>query len=261
MKKFILKKNVVESRYIIKEKFNEKQKRKIEEILEYVDSELNSLRYNKAIKYDKRGFSQYYFSLLKLKHLFLKIFNKKDYNSRFIKILLFFFNFIYSFTINALFFRDETMHKIYLEGGDFNFIYQLPQIIYSTIITFILMRIINFLGLSQDNILKLKRETKLNRLGVKAKRTIEKLRVKFTLFFVITFIFIVIFWYYLGCFCAVYQNTQFHLIKDTLISFGISNITPFGINLLPGLLRIHSLSKYNKRKKYLYNFSKFLQKL
>ena len=44
-------------------------------------------------------------------------------------------------------------------------------------------------------------------------------------------------------FCAIYKNTQLHLIKDTLISFGLSFIYPFGINLLPGLFRIPSLSE------------------
>ena len=70
-----------------------------------------------------------------------------------------------------------------------------------------------------------------------------------------------IFCYYLGCFCAVYQNTQFHLIKDTLISFGISNITPLGINLLPGLFRIPAISKKGSGKICLYVLSKLLQKL
>ena len=58
-------------------------------------------------------------------------------------------------------------------------------------------------------------------------------------------------------FGAVYRNTQNHLINDTLISFGLSLIYPFGINLLPGLCRIPALSNQNKNK-YLYNLSKFI---
>ena len=65
-------------------------------------------------------------------------------------------------------------------------------------------------------------------------------------------------------FCAIYSNTQIHLIKDTLISFGISLLTPFGFYLLPGIFRISALSnrnkksKKNKTRKFLYIFSKFL---
>ena len=59
-------------------------------------------------------------------------------------------------------------------------------------------------------------------------------------------------------FCVIYKNTQFHLLNDTLSSIGLSLIIPFVIYLLPGIFRILSLSS-NRKKKYLYNFSKFLQ--
>jgi hypothetical protein len=60
-------------------------------------------------------------------------------------------------------------------------------------------------------------------------------------------------------FGTIYKNTQLHLIKDTLISFGLSLIYPFGINLLPGLFRIPSLSDKKGKRKYIYSISKILQ--
>ena len=60
-------------------------------------------------------------------------------------------------------------------------------------------------------------------------------------------------------FGAIYKNTQYHLLKDTLISFGLSLLYPFGIYLLPGFFRIPAISNSKKNKKYLYRFSKFLQ--
>ncbi len=62
-------------------------------------------------------------------------------------------------------------------------------------------------------------------------------------------------------FGVIYKNNQFHLLKDTLISFGISLIYPFGIYLLPGIFRIPSLSNHKKQRECMYNFSKFLQLL
>ena len=50
----------------------------------------------------------------------------------------------------------------------------------------------------------------------------KKLIIKFILYFIISFIFLMIFWYYLSMFGAIYSKTQFLLIKDTLISFGLS---------------------------------------
>ena len=46
-----------------------------------------------------------------------------DYNIQIIKKFLFFFSFCLDFTINALFFTDETIHKIYEDKGNFNFLY------------------------------------------------------------------------------------------------------------------------------------------
>ena len=60
-------------------------------------------------------------------------------------------------------------------------------------------------------------------------------------------------------FGAVYINTQFHLLKDTLVSFGLSFFYPFGLCLLPGIFRIPALSDPKKRRVYLYKFSKILQ--
>ena len=74
-----------------------------------------------------------------------------------IKFSIFFFNIATYITVNSLFFNDSTMHKIYTDGGSYNFIYQLPQIIYSTIISAVLNGIIKILGLSDKNILNFKK--------------------------------------------------------------------------------------------------------
>ena len=237
---------------------NEEIKGKEKEILGYTNVELDDLGYKKAIKFDHGTYLEYYFSLLSSKHLIIRIFEKNDYNSRIIKLFLCFFNFISCYAVNALFFSDETMHKIYEDGGDFNIIYQLPQIVYSTIISFIIDTITNYLANSQDNILDLKHEKKLKNIEDKAKSTLMALQIKFIGFFFISFLFLLLFWYYLGCFCAVYKNTQYHLIKDTLISFGTGNLYPLAINLIPGLFRIPSLSKPSKNNKLKYKFSKFI---
>ena len=59
-------------------------------------------------------------------------------------------------------------------------------------------------------------------------------------------------------FCAIYKNTQIHLIYDTLMSFGISFLFPFGFYLLPGIIRKIALSCEEYKRKLLYDFIKFL---
>ena len=84
------------------------------------------------------------------------------------------------------------------------------------------------------------------------------LKIKFILFFIFSYIFLFSFWFYLSCFCFVYKNTQLFLLKDTLISFGVSLIYPLGLILVPGLLRIVSFSRKTNNKECLYNISKFI---
>ena len=230
-----------------------------EKNLEYKDFELNCLDYEFALKYDKRTYIQYYFGLLKTNHLFIFSFiTFNDYNSRIIKMFLFFYFFAIDLTVNALFFNDETMHKIYIDEGKYNFIYQIPQIVYSSLISNIFDFLTKFLALSQDSIVKLKQERKMKDLDKKYKKLLKNLKIKFLLFFTLTFIFLFFFWYYISCFCGVYTNTQIHLIKDSVISFLTSLIAPFGIYLIPGLFRIPSLSNPKKKRECLYNFSKIL---
>ena len=60
-------------------------------------------------------------------------------------------------------------------------------------------------------------------------------------------------------FGAVYTKTQYHLIKDTLISFSLSLLYPFGIYLLPGFCRIPALSNRQNKKECLYKVGLYLQ--
>ena len=176
-----------------------------------------------------------------------------------IKICLFFFSFVLYFTVNALFYTDTTMHDIYENSGAYNFIYHLPQVIYSTLISTVINMIVKTLSLSEKNILQIKNEKNYKRCNKKRQQILNCLKLKFTCFYIFSFMFLFLFWYYLSCFCAVYRNTQNHLIKDTLLSFSLSLLYPLGINLIPGFFRIPSLKKPKTDKKCLYNISKIIQ--
>ena len=95
---------------------------------------------------------------------------------------------------------------------------------------------------------------------IKKARTLKnKLTIKFVFYFIISFLFLMFIWYYVSMFCVIYRNTQIHLLKDNLMSIGLSFLIPFGIYLLPGLFRMPALSNKKSQRQCLYNFSKFLQ--
>ena len=102
-------------------------------IKNYIDEEINDLSYDSAKKYDKRTYFQYYISLLKTQHsLLCALFNNNDYNSGIIKMNSFFIGFAIEYIVNALFYNDDTMHKIYESKGQFDLETQLPIIVYSS---------------------------------------------------------------------------------------------------------------------------------
>ena len=233
---------------------------KVKNIMSFNDQELNKLSYKLALKYDARTFCQYYISLIKTKHsLIFYLCHKDDYNSRLIKIDLFLISFVIYYTVNTFFYNDNTMHAIYEDKGKYRLDYRIPQIIYSSIISAVLNALLKMLSLSEDDIIKLKQNKNKKNIDKRNEELFDKLNIKFVFYFIVGSIFMLFFWYYLSMFCAIYKNTQIHLLKDTLISFGLSMFYPFLIYLLPAMFRIHALSSKKNKREYLYSFSKILQ--
>ena len=249
--------------YNVINNFGEKKniKRKLKQLkinskIQLNDQELNTLDYNMALILDKRTYFQYYLSLLKKKHLIIFTFlPNNDYNLQHIKIILFLLSFSLYFSINGFFFSDETMHQIYESNGIANYLNQIASIIYSSIIPSIINLILKQLSLSENSILKLKREANIKKAMDIGKDIQRCMQIKFSIFFILSYLLLLFFWYFISCFCGVYKNTQNILIIDTLISFGLSMLYPFGLNLLPGLFRIPALTAKKKDKKCIYKIS------
>ena len=248
------------------------------------DYELNFLNFSEALKYDKRELREYYCSLICYKQIIIySFFNIGDYTSGIIKKFIFFLSFALHYASNAVFFNDNVMHQIYIDNGSYNFIYQIPFICYSFIISNVVLRIImETLVLVEKNVLEIKRQKTKILAEEQKKKSLRCIMIKYIIFFILCSVLLIGFWIYLTCFSAVYQKTQIHLIKNTLISFGLSSIYPFLINIIPGIFRRDALnSKSNKRsntpkvmgirtssenvllksREYVYKFSKILQLL
>ena len=233
--------------------------KKLKSMMKYTDDELNDLSYYEALNNDKRSYWIYYASLIKTKHEFINafIFNK-DYNTKIIKIDLFIFGFSLNYAVNGLFFNDDTMHKVYENEGLFDISYQLPLIIYSSFISMFLGSLVQMLGSSNDAISDFKLSKNIKNVDKRAKNLIKTLKKKYIFYFILSFLLLFSFWYYISVFDAVYINTQFLLLEDTLIGFAFSMVTPFILYLIPGIFRIPALSTTHGNRRCLYAFSKFL---
>ena len=229
-------------------------------IIQLNDYELNTLIYAEALQIDKRSYIHFYFSLLKRNQLFIfSFYTKNDYNLRSIKISKFFFIFALSYAINALFFTDENMEIIFILNGKFNIIYQIPEIIYSSLLSSTINTIIQMLAFSEKNLIAIKNENNKKTKRKKAFYFKKFLIIKFIIYFIVIFLLLGFSWYYISCFCAIYKNTQLYLIKDTLINFGFTCLYPVFLSLIPGIFRIPSLRAKKQDKECFYKFSKMIQ--
>ena len=166
------------------------------------DYEINIMGYNDAIILDKRSYCNYYYSLLKRKQIILfSFFKNNDYNIRSVKISIFIIFLSLSHTVNALFFDDDTMHNIVEVEGKFNILYQLPKIIYSSLISSIINKIIIYLALTESNLIELKNQIKSKSKTIKDFVII--IIIKLMLFFITGFILLIVSWYYVSCFCVL----------------------------------------------------------
>ena len=235
-------------------KYNIKKFGNIKKI-NYSDYELNELKYKEACKLDKRSLFQIYLANLKREHLIIFTFcNCNDFNLLSVKMTRFIFLAIGDMALNTFFFSDDSMHKLFINYGKYNVMQQIPQIIYSIVISLLIELLLCYLSLTDKNFYSLKSNFIK---GEKSKiiKTIRCIELRLIIFFIFVFIFYLVYWYIISVFCGVYRNTQIVFIKDFIISFSICLIYPFFLYFISASLRYYSLKDKKKALKCLYNFS------
>ena len=226
----------------------------------YSEFEINSFTYKQAIGVDMRTFKQIYISFVKFYHPILFLCNKtKDYNSIYIKFSLILISFSLHYFVNSLFISKSILHEIYETGNTNNIGKFIPYIIISFIICYILDKVIRYISLSDNNIYSVYTEALFNNAKIRARKVKNLLLIKYITFYTLGLISILIFGYYLATFGAVYQNTQFILIKNVLMSYAISLVFPFIIIVLPSMFRRFALK--DATRQCMFNFSRILQYL
>ena len=87
------------------------------------------------------------------------LFNSINYTPGLIKKFFIFLSFVLHYAVNALFFNDTLMHKIYEDERNYNILYQIPFICSSAAISTIILRVImETLILTEKNFLEIKRQ-------------------------------------------------------------------------------------------------------
>ena len=189
--------------------------------------------------------------MISKKHLIMFVFcSPNDYNLFYLKISKLIFLLATNFAINVLFFFDESMHKIYISAGRFNLLQQLPQIIYSSLVSGAIEYAVSYLILTEKEIHDIKKCKKTKKEGylIYVSEVLNRIKIKFICYFVFSFSFMIFYWYFVSTFCAVYENTQIIFIKDVFTSFGLNLLYPFLQYMFFTLCRVIALKcKRNSR--------------
>ena len=144
------------------------------------------------------------------------------------------------------------MHKIFVNYGKYDFVQQIPQILYSTILSQILEIFLCYLSMTDKYIYKIKNSQPNSKQIMILFRCIN---YKLIIFFTFTFLLFCFYWYIVSSFCAVYQNTQIIFIKDSLSSFLLGIIYSLFIYLIPSGFRLCSIKSVKMKYKWLYKLS------
>ena len=245
------------------------KKEKIQNYL--IENELNELDYIYYREIDSRKWYEIMYSSFKLNCDFLStffIFNSnnfyKEYRIYTIKIIIYFNSISLLLVSNICFYHDETMHKIYEENGKYNFLYKLPFIFISDIISFASIFLFETLIDYQEELINLK----INLDDNEKRKQIKKIRKTFKrnriIFYIISLIIQIFSWYFISCFFAVYINTQIYLLIDFLIGLSLSLLNLLFRSLLIVIFKSCAIkSNYKKFLHFIFkiinnNFINFL---
>ena len=142
------------------------------------------------------------------------------------------------------------MHKMFLDYGKYNFIQQVPQIIYSTIISKLIETIVCFLSLTDKHYYQAKNFKNVSKNFVMG--ILKCIKIKIAFFFLFSSLMFIFYWYIITCFCSVYKNTQIAFIKDSLLSCLLGFLIPFVIYLFPSFLLTIVLKTNLGKKEYIH---------
>ena len=246
----------------IKNKIKLKKTKKVIILKKYVpkkeklsDYELNHLEFDKAKKRDKRSFCKTYWSILKREQIIFFIFcSCNDYNLLNIKLARFIFILYTSMAMNVLFFFESTMEKIY-QNNTYDLVQNIPQIFISALAVIVFEIFVCYFTLTDKHIYKVKSLLYNDKFVFKDDQILEIykcIKIKLNIYFIISFIFILFYWYFITAFCRIYENAQITLIINHLLSKIISLVYPFFLYLLMTIIRVLALKK---SLKCLYEFS------
>ena len=260
---------------IIKMDANNSQKKREPYESKYI---LDNYEYSEAIKYEDRSFWRILLICLLYKENILNsFFFKSPLLLKSLRICLFIFHYSCDFALNAIFYLNGNISDRYNYDGDalffYTFINNIVISVCSTLVSYFLAILFRYLIYSKKEIrnvfrkeeYKMKKNKKYftnattkNLIIHEIQRIYKILKIKIVFFMVLEFLLMILFWYYVSTFCAVYKETQESWLIDSFTSLIFSVFVKFTICVMLSSLYITAI-KY--KMKLLYEITMFVYNL
>ncbi len=213
---------------------------------------LNNYDYDTAINFEKRSFWRiYYICILSTENVINTFIFRTPLEVQSLRFSLFIFSYTCDLALNAFFYLNQNISDRYHYQGNnlflFTLVNNLTIDIVSTIASYILVKLMNYLISSKESIENVFREQekhmrKDRKYKVKEEAIIKiyeelnviyrNLKIKIISYIFIDLIFLLFFLYYITAFCEVYKNTQISWLTDSFVSFLMSILVELFMSFL-----------------------------
>jgi hypothetical protein len=220
---------------------------------EYLETQIDDMDYDEAIRKDKRKFCQSYIDKLKDNQLIINtFFSEEPIKPKSIKLILLALQIDLYFFINGLFYDEEYISKIYhIEKETFLTLAErfFDNLLYAALAGIIINYIIEFFFIEETKIKKILKMEKENTLSLKFEviKILKSIKLRYTLFIIISFIITLITLVHSLCFNIVYNHTMKEWLLFSLIIVISIQLGSFLIYFLQTCLRFISF-KFKSEK-------------
>jgi hypothetical protein len=224
------------------------------EMDEYLKTDVEDMEFEDALKYDTRGFCEYFVDRFKEQQIIMDtFFNSESLKPITIKIIILFLNIILYFVINGLFYSEEYVSDLFNSDEKESFFSFFPRSItrflYTTIVSGVIGIIVDFVAFDEKKVKRLFLREKKNTLRItyEVGQMTKDIKRNYLILIIICGIIDLISLYYVNCFNNVYPNLTGEWIKSSICIIIIFQLLSLLFVLLEALIRLIAFKLKSER--------------
>lgn len=229
-----------------------KEKNNYEDIQNYSNNgdlflEFDDMKFEIAILIDNRNFYAKFCREIKDNCIIIILFFRNDIMFKQIRLSSFILSCTLDYFFNAFFYSEIYLKQRYEEDKLISILIDYPKEIFATLASQFVVKVTELL--MEDKVLSLflKRISTQNKYYLKGVNyLLKKYQKRFYIYISLSYLILIITWYYTSAFCTVYQNSQMKLLFDTLESLAFNLILPFPLSFISVTFRHLAIKKLNK---------------